>query len=69
MDLTKYTEDAILEILEMALLDERYKQYLPEVRKEIQDRLRSHATLVRDFSNYGVINKMTLNKEDFIKSY
>ncbi|MDQ5971339.1 MAG: hypothetical protein QG566_285 [Patescibacteria group bacterium] len=68
MNLTKYTEPAIVEIFEMALLDERYKKYLPEIRKEIQDRLRPHAQLVKDFSSFGVINEMTLTKQDFIQS-
>lgn len=63
-----YTETAIIEILEMALLDERYAQYLPEIRKEIQDRLRSHAQLVKVFSPYGVIKEMTLTAQDFIQS-
>ena len=65
---SSYTEDAIIEIYEMALMNCRYSKYLPEVRKEIRRRLSTHEKLVKDFAPYGVIKEMTLTKQDFIQS-
>ncbi len=68
MNLQNFTEDALIEIYELALTERKYQKYLPNVRKELRDRLNPHEQLVKDFSPYGVIPKMILSTQDFLDS-
>lgn len=69
LNLQGYTNDALIEIFELRITEDRFTHYRNDVVRELKNRLRCHEHNASIFSPFGITPALTKTTEDFIKSF